>query len=376
MNQSDTSRNAYGLTGKLSKQGYMRWWHSFQGTHTLTGKTRTFFIEYFVMNPGLGSDVPIWGLHPYYRKRKMKPSYFLIKAGVLPSAKGSDGIQLHRFFSINEMLQTNQPFTLQAEDCFFSENKIIGSIDMGPAMAEYPFLQTDAGSMEWELELLKTISCHTGFTAGPLCTALQVLQSFWHGEGIQCFYRGQIVLNGESYLIATDNCYGYADKHWGRHYNSPWLQFASNHLLSERTGAKLKHSALAIDGCCPKFLCFPLRRKLNLQLTYCGEDFDFTFAGWKKIPTVTWDCREKRGHIVWHIKARNHTSLLKLSISSRLKNTMPMHYETTDGRRYRHPIMCSGQGVGWIEIYRRTSEGVQLIDKLTIQDALCEFQNK
>lgn len=374
MNRADTARNAYVLSGSLSKKGYLRWWHSFQGTNTLTGDSRTFFIEYFIMNPGLGGDTPIWGLHPYYRKNKMKPSYFLVKAGVLPSAKGGDGVQLHRFFSISELSQTKQPFTLQAEDCFYSENRISGSVEVSDSEASHKFLQTDAGIMEWNLEVLKTIACHTGFIANPIFTALNALESFWHGEGIQCYYRGKVTLNGQEYLVTTDNCFGYADKHWGRNYNYPWLQFASCHLFSEKTGRQLKHSALAIDGCCPKLLFLPLRRKINLQLTYTGEDFDFTFANLIKIPRIAWDSRGKKGHLIWHIKAQNRDVMLKLSISTRTRAMMPMNYETTAGKRYRQPILCGGLGMGWVEIYRRTPDGPQLIDKLTIRDALCEFQ--
>lgn len=376
MNKTDLFRNAYGLSGRLARKGYMRWWHSFQGTNRETGETRTFFIEYFLMNPALGGDIPIWGLHPYYRKRHMRPSYFLIKAGVLPSADGKQGRQLHRYFGIHELSRTLQPFTLQAEECFCSEQRISGSVEVSVKEARHRFLQTDAGTMDWNLEVHKTISCHTGFIASPVFTALNALDSFWHGEGIQCYYRGQVALDGQVFHVTTEDCYGYADKHWGRAYNSPWLQFASCHLHSERTGKDLKHSALALDGCHSKFLCIPLRRKLNLQLTYTGEDFDFTFANILKFPRIAWDSGEKKGHLVWHIKARNHDMLLKLSISSRLRTMMPMNYETTDGRRYRQPILCGNQGLGWIEIYRRTPAGLQLLDKLTIRDGLCEYQDK
>ncbi len=375
MNKADAFRNAYGLTGSLTKKGYMRWWHSFRGTSLVTGQVRTFFIEYLIMNPGLGSDQPIWGLHPYYRKQGRKPSYFLVKAGVLPSENGNDGKQLHRFFAINELAHTTKPFVLQAEDCFYSENKITGDINICNQEASQRFLQTDAGSMEWNLEVLKTISCHTGFIASPLFTSLNALESFWHGEGIQCYYRGKVTLDDEEYQVTTDDCFGYADKHWGRTYNYPWLQFAASHLTSSKTGKILKHSALAIDGCCSRFLFFPLRKRINLQLTYTGEDYDFTFANLLKLPRIKWDCKEKRSHLVWHIKAKNRDMMLKLSISSKQKTMMPMNYETTDGHRYKTPILCGSFGQGWVELYRLTPDGPELIDKLTIQNALCEYQN-
>ncbi len=54
MNLSDLARNSHMLRGALSKKGYMRWWHSFTGTQPETGETRTFYIEFYIINPALG----------------------------------------------------------------------------------------------------------------------------------------------------------------------------------------------------------------------------------------------------------------------------------------------------------------------------------
>ena len=132
--------------------------------------------------------------------------------------------------------------------------------------------------MDWDLEIYKSIACHTGVLSSPLLCALNALDSFWHGEGIKTHYRGKVTLNEEEFDVNPDACNGYADKHWGRDFNNPWLQLASSNLVSERTGKLLKHSALAIDGCCPRFLFFRLKPRMLLQLTYTGEDFCFSCA--------------------------------------------------------------------------------------------------
>lgn len=56
MNLSDLKRNAYMLRGSDAKRGYMRWWHSFQGICPTTQETRTFFVEYSILNPALGTS--------------------------------------------------------------------------------------------------------------------------------------------------------------------------------------------------------------------------------------------------------------------------------------------------------------------------------
>ena len=85
------------LRGSDAKRGYMRWWHSFQGVCPTTQETRTFFVEYSILNPALGTTQPILGQHPYYKRHGMKPSYVCIKAGVFPK-NGDGGLQLQSYY--------------------------------------------------------------------------------------------------------------------------------------------------------------------------------------------------------------------------------------------------------------------------------------
>ena len=117
MNKSDLDRNAYMPGGSYARRGYLRWWHSFVGTQEETGESRTFFVEYFIINPGLGSDQPILGQHPYFKKRGFKPSYVMIKAGVFPGRASSDteklpGRELHAFYPISSLKATGKPLVM------------------------------------------------------------------------------------------------------------------------------------------------------------------------------------------------------------------------------------------------------------------------
>lgn len=376
MNQSDLNRNAYMLSGSLAKRGYMRWWHSFKGICPETLETRTFFVEYFIVNPSRGKEYPILGQHPYYKRRSIKPSYIMVKVGAFPDANGEGGTQLHAFYPITSLKATADPFYMQVENCIYSEHHIAGLVDVTEAEAKHRSIMSDAGCMEWDLEVHKAVACHTGAIANRFFSALNALESFWHGEGIRTFYRGSVTLNGVTFKVQPDSCYGYADKHWGRSFNRPLLQFASGHLLSARTGKELKHSALAIDGCCPKFLCFPLRRKLMIQLTYTGEDFEYNFARPSTLSRCKWKIKETNLRYIWHITAQNRTSVIKISGSCRKEQMMPLKYESPDGILSKRPLWASGAGIGKVEIYRRFRGGVQLIDTLTVEDAFCEYQKE
>ncbi len=376
MNLSDFKRNAYMLRGSHTKQGYVRWWHSFTGVAAGSSETRTFFVEYYVINPGLGGSQPILGQHPYFKKRGLKPSYVMVKAGVFPDENGNEGKQLHAFYPIAALKAAADPLYVQVGDCSFSETKLSGYVDVSSNEARHRSLMTDAGYMEWDLEVHKAIACHTGAIANRFFTALNALESFWHGEGIRTMFRGTVSLDGVTYEVSPDTSYGYADKHWGRSFNRPWMQFASNKLISERTGKALKHSALAIDGCCPRFLCFPLKRRLMIQLTYTGEDFEYNFAKLGLLSRCKWRVKETNKRYIWNIMAQNKTSVIRISCYCRKDLMMPIDYESPDGSVRKEPLLGSGSGIGSIEIYRRIPGGLQLIDKLNIEDGFCEYQGE
>lgn len=385
MNLSDLTRNAHMLRGSLARKGYMRWWHSFSGVQSGTGESRTFFIEFFIINPYLytprllnrsmqvPNDQPILGRHPYYRKRGLKPSYVMIKAGVFPDSEGNGGKQLHAFYPVSDLLVTSRPMVMQIGNCFYSEERIAGSVDVSTQEAGHRCFMTDAGVMEWDLEVYKAVSCHTGFLAHPIAQLFNALDSYWHGEGIKSFFRGTVTLDGVAYEVTPETSNGYADKHWGRKFNRPLMQFTCGNITSERTGKPLKHSVLAVSGCCPRFLFLPLRRKLLIQLTYTGEDFDFGFKPFV-LSRCKWETKATNKRYIWHIIARNKTAVIKISGSCTKDQMMQLKYESPDGILSRSPLLAGAAATGKIRLYRRTSEGKELLDTLHMENGLCQYR--
>jgi hypothetical protein len=362
------------LRGSLAKHGFERWFHSFNGVDSLSGEQRTFFIEYQLINPSLGAEQPIIAQHPYFKKRGMKPSYMLVKAGVLPGASGKDGTQLNAFYSINDIKTAANPFVIQTPDSFYSENLLSGYIDISISEAANPFLMTDAGSIEWELEVHKAVSCDMGFISSPTATALGMLSSFWHAEGMRTFYKGSIILNGTEYTVTPDASFGYADKNWGRAFNTPLLLLSSSHLTSDRSDRTFRHSALAINGCFPRFLFIPLKRRLMIQLTYMGEDFEYNFAKIRCMSKCKWKTKETNKRYIWHIKAQNKDSVVKISLNCTKRQMMELLYETPDGELPDEPLLCGAGGNGTVEIYRREGKDLELLDTLRAEDVLCMYQ--
>lgn len=371
MNLSDLERNSYMLRGSLAKRGYMRWWHSFSGIRHDTGETRTFFVEIFVVNPALGGNDPILGQHPYYKKRGVKPSYVMVKAGVFPDEYGNRGRQLHAFYPISALQTTKTPLTMRLEEtesgaCLCSEDKLCGFVDVTPQEARHRSLMSDAGFMKWDVEVRKAVSCHTGALGGKFFQALRALDSYWHGEGIRSFFSGTVTLDDADYEVVPDLSYGYADKHWGRCFNRPWLQIACGRLSSQRTEGELRHSVLALNGFYSKFLLFRFKPRIMMQLTYRGEDFDFT--------RCKWEAKETGKRFIWKLVAKSKTAVAKLSGSCTKEEMMRLRYEDPDGKKSRLPLWAGSLGVGTVQIYRKTPGGRELLDTLKLENALCIYR--
>lgn len=369
MNRSDPNRNAYMLCGSLARRGYLRWWHSFCGTNRESGTVRTFFVEYLILNPVPGKTPK--GRHPV-------PSYVRITAGSYPTEE-EEGILLRSFYPISDARYARNPLYFQAGENKLSEYRISGQVVSPQQSDQEDFSFSDPGVIKWNLEVHKTLACHTGIIASPLFCALNALDSFWHGEGIRTEYRGSVILNRETYDITPSECFGYADKHWGRTYNRPWLQLSSCCLYSQRNDKLLKNSAFAVNGCCPRFLFFRLRPKLTLQLTYRGEDFSFSFARPSSLSRLKWRTRENRSRFIWQIKAQNLTGMVSMNIRCPKEKMLFLQYHDPSGSaagtgKNLPPLWSGGEGLGVIDLYRITSEGRQWLDTLTVRYALCSFQ--
>lgn len=374
MNESDLTRNAFLLYGSLTKKGYMRWWHSFCGICKESGETKVFFIEYFLINPARGKQFPVLGQVSGNHSKRPFPSYVMVKAGVFGTENDPSGVQLHGFYPITDLRTTSSPFIFQIDRNFYSENHIYGHIQVTREHAKCRSYMSDAGIMEWDLEVHKAISFHTGKLANPCSYPSRNMYSLWHAEGIQTFYRGHVFLNGVAYQVLPQASYGYSDKHWGQRFPKPWLQFATSCLTSQ-TGRELKHSALACTLICPRFLCFPKKPRLLVQLTYEGTDYEYNYFRRDSHSRCKWNVHQTDKRIVWQAVVQNQETILKITGTCLKKHMISMQYEGPNGIKPSGPLWAGGTGIGTALLYRRTQEGKQLIDTLELANVFCEYGN-
>ncbi len=363
----DISRNACQLFGGQATCGYDWWWHSFTGRHAKTGEEKAFFVEFFLCNPAGGGDAPVFGQLKENKEQGIRPSYLMVKAG----SWGEDGAQLHRFFGWNQIeVGMGVPYHITAKDCHADETSICGSVSVSKkTVQEHPEYMCEAGEMSWNLKLSKKIAFQVGYGAGKLFRRMQLFEMFWHAEGMKTFYDGEVIWNGEKYIITPETCYGYADKNWGRNFTSPWVWLSSNNLTSRRTGKKLENSVFDIGGGCPKVGPIALKRKLLSAYYYEGKCFEFNFSKFWTFTRTKFDCRETETTIIWHVEQRTWLNRMVTDITCEKKDMLLVNYEAPTGEKRHNRLWNGGNGKGTVKLYRKG----KLVDEVLCENVGCEY---
>ncbi len=367
----DYRRNAFMLTGSFARKGYDWWWHSFTAVNRTTREECPFFIEYFVCNPALGGKEPVLGQLPANKEKGIRPSYLMVKAGCW----GKNKKQLHRFFGWDDVKVTlGAPFELQAGDCSASDTVLCGSVSLTEEeVAAHPEYMCDAGSMEWHLTVEKQIAYNVGYGASGLFRAIKAFEMYWHAEGIKSAYEGTIIMDGEIYDVIPKRCFGYADKNWGRGFTTPWVWLSSNCLYSVKTGKLLKNSAFEVGGGRPKIYFLPLNRKLLGGMYYEGEEFEFNFSKFWQKPATRFAYNEDEKYIYWKVWQESSKAVIKINVRCKKADMLLVNYEAPDGSKRHNRLWNGGNGIGRIQLFRKTSDGLELVDDMKATHIGCEY---
>lgn len=369
MNKSDLTRNYFMLQGPLAKKGYDWWWHSFTAENSQTGEEQPFFIEFFVCNPAIGGDKPIFGQLPENKKNPVQPSYLMVKAGWW----GENAGQIHRFFPWTQV-KIGEPLQVEAGDCFLTEKVMRGSISISDDEAKkHPEYMCDGGTLTWDIKINKKVAFHVGYGASSFFRKLNAFEMFWHAEGMKTAYEGKLTLNGVDYIVKPETCYGYADKNWGGDFTSPWVWLSSNNLTSKRTGQKLKNSVFNIGGGRPKVLGVALDRKLLSDFWYEGKSYEFNFSKFWTLARTEFKGEETDSEILWHVRQETISAVMETEIRCFKKDMLNINYEAPNGKKLHNRLWNGGNGTGIIKLYKKAGGKLELIDEVEARNVGCEY---
>jgi len=362
MNKSDLTRNLFMLKGPLASKGYDWWWHSFTGYHEHTKEPKAFFIEYFTINPALAKEQPVFG-----QLKGEKPSYVMLKAG----AWGKNAKQIHNFYPYSQFKNDPTKLNIKVGECTLTETHMKGSCKVTEEEAKnHPEYMSDAGSMEWDLTIDKQITYNVGYGANKIFRTMNAFEMFWHAEGMKTEYSGEVVLDGEKYIVIPEKSYGYADKNWGADFTSPWLWISSCRLVSLLTNKELTNSVVEFGGGRPKVLGFPLNRKLLGCFYYEGKMYEYNFSKFWNRSKITFSFEEGETIHTWKLHARNEESSLELTLHCKKEEMLLINYEAPNGKKLHNRLWNGGTGYGEMKLYDHYGK---LIDYISINNAGCEY---
>lgn len=372
-NISDQTRNEWMLKGTLSKKGYDWWWHSFTGTNERTGERKSFFIEFYTINPAYAKKEPMIVWHDENKRNQgFRPSYVMVKAGFW----GEDKAQINNFYPWSEVrIKKNAPFFTTAGDCYLGETGTVGKVSVSKEEAEmHPEWMSDSGEMEWNLSINKEIAYNVGYGANSFFRKINAFEMFWHAEGMKTSYEGFVIAGGEKYIVTKEDSYGYADKNWGSDFTSPWVWLSSNNLLSASTGEELKNSVFNIGGGRPKAFGIALDSKLLGELYYEGEEYEFNFSKVFSFSRTKFKCRETKDEIIWNISQKRFGFKLVTNVICKKSEMLLMNYESPDGYKRHNRLWNGGTGIGELKLYRTNKYGrYVLVDRIYAKNVGCEY---
>ena len=364
-NKHEIKRNACQLFGGQAKCGYDWWWHSFTARHEKTGEEKPFFIEFFLCNPASGGDEPIFGQSEENKKNGVKPSYLMVKGG----SWGKDAAQLHRFFGWNKIdVSFGVPYSVKADNCYCTETELRGEITVTDA-ENHPEWFCENGRMSWNLKIDKKVAFNVGYGAGNLFRKMQLFEMFWHAEGIKTAYSGEVIWNGEKYIVSPENSFGYADKNWGKNFTSPWIWLSSCNLTSKITGKKLENSVFDIGGGAPKIGPVRLSGKLLSAYYHEGKCYEFNFSKFWTFTRTKFDCKETDTQIIWHIEQKTWRNRMVTDITCEKDQMLLIKYEAPTGEMRHTRLWNGGNGKGTVKLYHAG----KLVDEVICENVGCEY---
>lgn len=369
--QKSAEKNQFMLKGPLAGHGYDWWWHSFTGINRRDGSERQFFVEYFLINPALGKDRPVFGQLPENRKYGVCPSYLMIKAG----AWGKDARQLHRFFPWDRVVVSNDPHLMVAAgDCRLTDSFMCGSVSVTEKQAEeHPEYMCSSGSMKWELSIEKKVPFNVGYGTGALLRNVNAFEMYWHASGMKSLYSGFVEYCGESYDVIPEKSFGYADKNWGSDFTTPWVWLSSCRLFSVRENRWLENSVFDIGGGRPRVFGIPLERKLLAAFLYEGKEYEFNFSKLWTLTRTSFECHETKNEMIWRIRQSTPFAEMITDMSCQKSEMLLVNYEAPDGSRRHRRLWNGGSGSGRILLYDKRKGKRQLRDTILVYTAGCEY---
>ncbi len=380
MANSKTNRrfDQYVLRGRLRQSGFERWRYVFSAFSKTTGQERKFFIELYIVNPGVSpktavisqkSRLAISESDLQYAlagtesaahandELDVRPSYVLVKAGVF----GKGGKEMNKFFASSQMSFIKNTEIFRVGDCLFGSKSLSGAVSVTTQdLRIRPELLCSSGSMDWDLKFENVIE------SAPMYKRHAY---FWIPVGLKTLFSGSVHLDGLEYVVLPKSSNGYVDKSWGEKPNSPYFHLSSAHLTSIITGKAMMNSCFSLEGEFGGNLCATLILE--------GEKYSIDNFSFFRRDSIIHDCSQMADgsdgeKVHWSVSIHKGKMVIDIDLYCNGKDMFVRDYEMPQGKRCLLKIL-GGNGTGEIRIYKKIRKNLELLEHANIYEAICEF---
>ncbi len=374
------------LSGSLKKKGFDRWRLVTNGTSVISGEEKTFFIEFYVVNPAVSSQKYVLGFKNRFDKSAedfqfvlagtdsakniasqefVIPSFFMIRVGVL----SVNGCSINSYFNPADLLSSKKNYIISVKnsnntECTLSSDYTEGSVVVTENdLTEHPEFMGKSGSLSWKLKFSKEISFSSDYRSKDFN---------WSVIGNKTDFSGTINFNGEEFSVNPRNSFGYYDKNWGRDFTSPYFHLSSSNLTSEISGFLLRDSSFAVQG--------EFENKLSVLACVDGKNIEFHADKLKK-HSIIYNCQEVVGHedgeakLHWTVSVHNKKYVLDIDIFCNVNAMSLRDLESPSGNRKVLRVLGSGIGTGRFKLYKKMKKTLELIEQAKVSKCLCEYGN-
>lgn len=370
ISRDNRRKNLYMLRGLGRKNSYDWWWHSFTGYSKRTGEPKSFFIEYFIINPSLSPKVIQFGKPFENTKKEHKPSYIMIKAG----AWEKKAKQIHNFYPVSALSFNKHKLELNVGNCSLTETNLSGSVSLSVSDAlNHPEYMSNSGTMSWNLSADKLIPFNVGYGTSGLFRSFWLFEMYWHALGVKTMYSGSVTYDGEEYTVTPQRSFGYADKNWGRDFTNPWLWLSSCSLISLISGKRLKNSCFDIGGGRPKILGKAFKKELLFFFYHEGKTYEFNFSKFWKKSTVKYSVSQTNDLLHWSVTAQDKKNFIDVDVYCKKKDMLLMNYTSPNGLRLHTKLWNGGTGYGEIRLYKKVKRNLETIEHAHVENCGCEY---
>jgi hypothetical protein len=352
-----------------NKLGYEWWWHSLTAINKETNEIKPFFIEYYVINPTLS---PTKQLLP-------KPSYFMLKAGVL----GNNPKEYNNFYNLKDVTISSEKMEIKEyNNAFFAnETYINGSVKQKDN--DFIFLNSNKNKfddyLEWNLTVNKRLSYDLGYSTSKFFRNANFAQMYWHVGGMKTEYEGVINYNNKIYDVIPNLSHGYQDKNWGTFLTPKWVWLSCNNFHeicnysdfinrnSDRKNSNLYNkinSSIVIGGSIPVLFNFIKFETLIILFYHRDKIHEFNFTKFWKIRSnkiKRMNIYKDNDYIYYDIIVRNSDIELQITFKSDIKKMVNISYQDINGNIPFSQLLNGHNAIGKIKIIDRLDDEYETI---------------